>query len=374
LKYAFACGGTGGHIYPAIAIAKEIQKRDNDAKILFIGCEDGMEKDLVSREGFDMNYIDLGGFSREKSFSALKYNLYNVKRAAKALRDCRKYVKNFGADIMIGTGGYCSGPGVMGAVQVGVPAVIHEQNAFAGVTTRMVAKKAKKVFLSFEPTKGTEELTNTYLTGNPVRENIITANREECRKALGIDERPLILSYGGSLGAEKVNEAVTEMLELSQNDGMFNHIHATGAMEYENCMKALKEKGVTVDGEKGITVKEYIYNMDQCISACDLVIARAGAITLAEITCLGKPCILIPSPNVAENHQFYNAKVLSDGGAALMIEEKDLTGKMLYEKLTEIACNTEKLNEMSNCSYKLGLPNATKTIVDGIFELLGKNL
>ncbi len=372
MKYSFACGGTGGHIYPAIAIAKEIQKRDKDADILFIGCEDGMEKELVEREGFDMRYIDIGGFSRDKDIKSILYNFKNIFRAVKSVLKCKKYLKNFGADIMIGTGGYVSGPGVMGAYLDGIPTVIHEQNAYAGFTTKLVAKKAKKVFLSFEHTKGTENLSNTVLTGNPVRENILKADRDACRAALNIDDRPLILSYGGSLGAQKVNDAMVEVLEMSQKDGLFNHIHATGAIEHENCMAKLNKKGVSVNGEKGIRVSEYIYNMDECMAACDMVIARAGAITLAEITCMGKPCILIPSPNVAENHQFYNASVLKDGGAALMIEEKDLSGKLLYDKLCEIACDTEKLKEMGRKSKALGLPDATRTIVDGIFELLSR--
>ncbi len=370
MKYSFACGGTGGHIYPAIAIAKEIQKRDKDAKLLFIGCEDGMEKNLVSREGFDMKYIDIGGFSRDKDLKSLVYNFKNVFRALVSVIRCKKYLKEFGADIMIGTGGYVSGPGVMGAVLNGIPAVIHEQNAYAGFTTKLVAKKAKKVFLSFKHTKGTENLTNTVLTGNPVRESILNADKEVCRAALKIDARPLVLSYGGSLGAQRVNDAMVELLSLSIKDGLFNHIHATGAIEYENCMDKLNKAGVSVKGENGITVNEYIYNMDECMAACDIVIARSGAITLAEITCMGKPCILIPSPNVAENHQFYNAAVLRDGGAAVLIEEKDLTGKLLYDELCKIACDTEKLNNMSISSKALGLPNATKTIVDEIYSLL----
>ena len=370
MKYSFACGGTGGHIYPAIAIAKEIQKRDKDAKILFIGREGGMEQKLVSREGFDMKYINIRGFSRKKDIKSLFGNFVNIFRALNSVLKCKKYLKQFGADIMIGTGGYVSGPGVMGAVLNGIPAVIHEQNAYAGFTTKLVAKKAKKVFLSFENTKGTENLTNTVLTGNPVRENILNADRDVCRTALNIDERPLVLSYGGSLGAQRVNDAMVDLLKLSQKDGLFNHIHATGAIEYENCMAKLKAAGVSVNGEKGIKVNEYIYNMDECMAACDIVIARSGAITLAEITCMGKPCILIPSPNVAENHQYFNAAVLRDGGAAVLIEEKDLTGKLLYDKLCNIACDTEKLKSMGKCSKALGLPDATKTIVDEIFSLL----
>ncbi len=370
MKYVFSCGGTGGHINPGIAIAKEIQKRDSQADILFIGCEDGMENTLVKREGFPMENIDLGGFMREKTKEAIKYNIYNVKRACKALLHCKKVIKSFKPDIVVGTGGYVSGPGVMGGVLNKIPAVIHEQNAYAGFTTKLVAKKVNKVFLSFPKTKGVEELTNTMLTGNPVRANLMTANSEISRMQLGVDKRPLVLSYGGSLGAEQVNNAMVRVLELSQKDGLLNHIHATGELEYKNCTDALKNAGVFFEGENGITVKDYIYNMDQCMAACDIVIARSGAITLAEIACLGKPCILIPSPNVAENHQYFNAAVFRDAGAAVLIEEKDLTGDLLYKVLLDTVCNSETLDRMSKAAKELALPNATQTIVDEIFKII----
>lgn len=370
MKYVFSCGGTGGHINPGLAIAKEIQRRDKEADILFIGCEDGMENTLVKREGFPLENIDLGGFMREKSWSAIKYNIYNVKRAAKALAHCKKVVKKFKPDLVVGTGGYVSGPGVMGGVLNKVPAVIHEQNAFAGFTTKLVAKKVNKVFLSFPNTKGVEELNNTMLTGNPVRENLLSADPQMSRLQLGVDKRPLVLSYGGSLGAEQINNAMVRVLELSQKDGLLNHIHATGELEYKGCMEKLNEAGVETDGRNGISVKEYIYNMDQCMAACDIVIARSGAITLAEIACLGKPCILIPSPNVAENHQFFNAAVFRDAGAAVLIEEKDLTGDMLYKVLLDTVCDSETLNKMAKAAKSLALPDATKTIVDEIFKII----
>lgn len=370
MKYVFSCGGTGGHINPGLAIAKEIQKRDKEAQIVFIGCEDGMENTLVKREGFPLENIDLGGFMRDKSWEATKYNIYNVKRAYKALMHCKKFVKEFKPDIVVGTGGYVSGPGVMGGVMNKIPAVIHEQNAFAGFTTKLVAKKVNKVFLSFPNTKGVEELDNTMLSGNPVRASIVNADREMSRVQLGVDKRPLVLSYGGSLGAEKINNAMVKVLELSQKDGLLNHIHATGEMEYKTCMEALGNAGVKTAGENGIFVKEYIYNMDQCMAACDIVIARAGAITLAEIACLGKPCILIPSPNVAENHQFFNAAVFRDAGAAVLIEEKDLTGELLYKVLLDTVCNSETLAKMSKAAKSLALPNATETIVDEIFKII----
>lgn len=370
MNYILAGGGTGGHINPALAIAKEILKRHSDAKLLFIGNKDGMESSLVPREGFDIEYISVNGFSRSRSIKSFGRNVHNANLAYWASIEAKRIIKRFDADIVIGTGGYVSGPAVLGARFAKVPAVIHEQNAFAGITTRLVAKRAKKVFLSFDKTIGLSDLTNTLVTGNPVRESLVTADRQAARDTLKIDERPLILSYGGSLGAREVNTAMIKTLELSQKDGLLNHIHATGSIDAERAFRLLKENNVETDGRNGITVTEYIYNMGDCMAACDLLIGRAGAITLAELTCLGKPAILIPSPNVAENHQYYNAAVLRDAGAALLIEEKDLNAQQLYSAILSIACDSEKLSLMSKNSKALAHENAAQKIVDEIDKIL----
>ncbi len=366
MNYVLAGGGTGGHINPAIAIAKEIQKRDPEAKLLFIGTDDGMESSLVPREGFDIAFIKVRGFSRAHGIRGLHRNAANAYMAFKASVEAKGIIKKFGADVVIGTGGYVSGPAVLGAKFAGVPSVVHEQNAFAGVTTRMVSKYAARVLLSFERTIGLQDRRNTVVTGNPVRESLLLADRDAARARLGLDERPMILSYGGSLGAREVNTAVAYVLSRSQQDGLFQHIHATGSIDRKRAMGLLDEYGVRTDGSTGITVTEYIYNMDECIAACDMLITRSGAITLAELTCLGKPAILIPSPNVTENHQYHNACVLRDAGAAVMIEEKDLTGEKLYETLLEIACDSGVMREMGRRSRDLAHMRAAQRIVDEI--------
>ena len=372
MKVILAGGGTGGHINPAIAIAEELKRRDPAADILFIGNEDGMEASLVPEAGFAFEHIRAHGFIRSKSLRDLPYNIKYLFMAANSTHKAKKIIRAFHADLVIGTGGYVSGPVVLAAQQIGVPTVIHEQNAFAGVTTRLIAKKAKKVFLSFPRTTGTEELTNTVVTGNPIRGGFSTVKKAQARAALGIGERPFVLSYGGSLGARVLNEAVAGMLELSRKEGKMTHLHGTGAADRDAMAERLKALHIEGDGSDGIEVREYIRNMADCMAACDLVISRAGAITLAEIAALGKPAILIPSPNVAENHQYHNACVFKDAGAALLIEEKDLTAERLYAALVEVVCDSERRTAMEKAALGLAHPDAAGEIADEIEKILKK--
>ena len=370
MKYVLAGGGTGGHINPAIAIAEELCRRDSQAQILFIGTPDGMESKLVPKAGYDIEYIPAHGFSRGRGLKAMANNVKYAWIAYQCTVKARRIIRRFGADLVIGTGGYVSGPVVLAAQMMHIPTVIHEQNAFAGVTTRMVAKKAERVFLSFPHTIGVEELTNTVVTGNPIRGGFKMADREAARREFGVAERPLVLSCGGSLGARALNDAVADMLSLSVKDGQMQHLHATGAVGHTRMLDRLAEHKLSIDGHDGVTVLEYIYNMSECMAAADVVISRAGAISLAEIAAMGKPSILIPSPNVAENHQYHNACVLRDAGAALLIEEKELSGESLYRALTEVALDSEKRTAMAKAALSLAHPEAAGEIVDHIEALL----
>ncbi len=370
MKYVLAGGGTGGHINPAIAIAEELCRRDDAAQILFVGTADGMESTLVPKSGYNIEFIPAHGFSRGRGLKAWSHNIKYAWLAYRSTEKAKKILRRFGADMVIGTGGYVSGPVVLAAQMLHIPTVIHEQNAFAGVTTRMVAKKANKVFLSFPKTIGVEDLTNTVVTGNPIRGGFKKADREAARRELGVKDKPLVLSCGGSLGARALNDAVADMLAFSVKDGQMQHLHATGAVGYDRMMERLATRSLSVDGCDGITVKEYIYNMSECMSAADVVISRAGAISLAEIAAMGKPSILIPSPNVAENHQYHNACVLRDAGAALLIEEKDLDGERLYNALLEVAMNSQKRSRMAKAALELAHPEAAGEIVDHIQEIL----
>ena len=300
----------------------------------------------------------------------IKYNIVTVKKAVTGGKAAKKIIQEFNPDICVGTGGYVSGPVLRAAAKLGIPTIIHEQNAFPGVTNKMLAKHADRVMLAMPAAekhfKGHPKFVNT---GNPVRGEIITADRDECRKELGLDERPVILSFGGSLGAQIINESLADIIARSAKDGKYQHIHAYG--QYGKWFPdLLKEKGADLDNAPNLDIREYINNMSVCLAAADVVIARAGAITLSEIQVKGKPSILIPSPNVAENHQFHNAMALVEQNAAVMIEEKDLTPEKLTEEIDKLASDKERLKEYSENAKKMAVADASKRIYSVIIEVL----
>ncbi|MCH5303376.1 MAG: undecaprenyldiphospho-muramoylpentapeptide beta-N-acetylglucosaminyltransferase [Ruminococcus sp.] len=371
MRILFAGGGTAGHINPALAIAGHIREKNPDAKILFVGNRGGMEETLVAKAGFDIKLITISGFSRKVSLDALKQNAMTVKRMFSSSRESKKIIEDFKPDICVGTGGYVSGPVLRTAAKMGIPTIIHEQNAYPGVTNKMLSKSAKKVMLAV---KGSEKYfdkkCNCVVTGNPVRSEIISADKETARKELGFDERPVVLSFGGSLGARKINEGVAGLIARSGKDGKYSHIHGYG--KHGHWFPGLiKEKGADISECENLDVREYIDNMATCMAAADLVISRAGAITLSEIQALGKPAILIPSPNVAENHQYHNAMALVNNKAAEIIEEKDLTEELLIEKADSLLQNPEKLKEYSENSRKMAIIDANERIYSIIRKITG---
>lgn len=370
MKILFAGGGTAGHINPALAIAGYVKERQPDAEILYVGRTGGMEERLVPQAGIEFKGIDVQGFSRKISFKGLKDNVITVSKAISGGKAAKQIIREFAPDICVGTGGYVSGPVLRAAAQLGIPTVIHEQNAFPGVTNKMLAKHADRVMLAMPAAKkhfkGHPKFTET---GNPVRGAILTADREESRKELGLDERPVILSFGGSLGAQIINESLADIIARSAKDGKYQHIHAYG--QYGKWFPdLLKEKGADLEKADNLDIREYINNMPTCLAAADLVIARAGAITLSEIQVKGKPSILIPSPNVAENHQYHNAMSLVEKNAAVMIEEKDLTPEKLTEEIDKLAGDAERLKEYSANAKKMAVDDAAKRIYAVIIEVL----
>lgn len=371
MKILFAGGGTAGHINPALAVAGYIKKKTPDAEILYIGAKGGMEERLVPKAGFDFKGITVSGFKRSFSLSAIKSNLVTVKNAVTASAESKKIIKEFKPDICMGTGGYVSGPVIRAAAKLGIPTVIHEQNAFPGVTTKMLSKYAKRVMLAMpQAQKYLNENCRCVITGNPVRGEILTADKEQSRKALGLDGRPVILSFGGSLGARKINENVADLIARSGKDGKYQVIHAYG--QYGKWFPdLLREKGIDPDKCENLDIREYIDDMPVCLAASDLVIARAGAITLSEIQAQGKPAVLIPSPNVAENHQFHNAMAMVEAGAAVLIEEKDLTGQAVTETVDRLAGDESALRRYSENAKKLAIPDANERIYFVIKKVLG---
>lgn len=362
----FAGGGTAGHINPALAIAGYIKERHPEAKISYIGTAEKLESSLVPEKGYDFYTIDVSGFSRKLTPANIAKNITAVKKAVTSSLDSKKYLKELKPDIVVGTGGYVSGPVLKQAQKLGIKNAIHEQNAFPGVTTKLLANNADYVMLAMPEAKKYLKLNKEpVVTGNPIRNELLSVTKEEARKKLGLDDKPLILSFGGSLGARRINEAVTDLIKWHNGTNKYYHIHATGKSGYKAMQEALSD----VEVNDGIEIREYIKDMDICMAAADLVICRAGAITLGELQACGKPSILIPSPYVAENHQYHNALTLKKLGAAELIEEKDLTGESLISKVKYIIDNKPQLEKMGLIARKNAIIDANERIYNTLMRL-----
>ncbi len=372
MKILFAGGGTAGHINPALAIASYCRFKNPDAQILFVGNRGGMEERLVPKAGFDFAPIVISGFKRQISPKAIVHNVKTVKRIVSSSIQSKKIIKEFSPDLCVGTGGYVSGPVLRTAAKMGIPIIIHEQNAFPGVTTKMLSKQAKRVMLAIKDAeKYLDKSCNFVVTGNPVRQDILTVTKEQARKQLGLDERPVVLSFGGSLGARKINEAMADVIARSGKDGRYQHIHAYG--QYGTWFPQLvMDKGTDISKCANLDIREYIDNMPVCMAAADVVVSRAGAITLSEIQAMGKPAILIPSPNVAENHQYHNAMALVNAGAAEIIEEKDLTETSVTEMLDSMLTDSERLKKFSLNCEKMAITDANERIYAVMKKILQK--
>ncbi len=361
MRVLFAAGGTGGHINPAIAIAREFRAHDNNCEIMFVGTKRGLESKLVPLEGFDIEYIEAVGFKRKLT----PENIVVAYKAFTSMLRTHKIIKKFRPDIVIGCGGYTSGPVVMAGALKKIPTLIHEQNVFPGVSNKMLSPKVNTVCISFEDArKYFTKAGNIVFTGNPVRPKLFTLSKKEAREKLGVDERPLIVAVGGSLGAGTINK---EMLELVRNIGSnVQVLWATGAREFDE----IKEKAGILP--ENVKMSPYIYNMEEVLSAADLAISRSGAITITELCATATPSILIPSPNVAENHQEINARSLESRGAATVICERELKPGLLLNKVNEFVNNPGLLDEMSKNAYKLANPDACVHIYEECIKLLNK--
>ncbi len=366
----FAGGGTAGHINPALAVASALRARDATLKISYIGTKKGLESRLVPEAGYAFYTIDVAGFQRKLSVQNLKRNVSAVRKVFSASHDAKRLLKDLKPDVVVGTGGYVSGPVLREAVKLGIPTLIHEQNAFPGVTTKMLAPKVDRVLLAMP--KAAQYLkcrTEPLIVGNPVRSALKTSTKPEARKKLGIPEgEPMLLSFGGSLGARPINEAIAGLMADRENQPPYYHIHATGKSGYQTTLALLKQMNVDIDGDR-LRVREYIDDMDLCLAAADLVVCRAGAITLSELEVCGKPSILIPSPYVAENHQYHNAMSLCEAGAAVVIEEKDLTPERLSAAVRELLFDASRLNKMHQKALEIALPDAADQIAAAVMKL-----
>ena len=370
MRIVLAGGGTAGHINPALAIAAYIKEKEPQTEILFIGNRDGMEQTLVKKAGFDIKSIIISGFKRNLKPQAIVHNVKTVTRAFTATAKAKKIIADFKPDICIGTGGYVSGPVIRAACKLKIPTIIHEQNAFPGVTTKMLSKKVNRVMLAIEDAKKHLDSSIDYVvTGNPIREEILRVEKEDARKQLGLDNRPVILSFGGSLGARCINEAMSGFVVRSAKDQKYQHIHAYG-QQGTWFPEKVKEKGADILAHSNLDIRQYIDNMPVCLAACDLVVSRAGAITLSEIQAKGKPAVLIPSPYVAENHQYHNAMALVNKQAASLIEEKDLNEDILMSTVDSMVSDSELLKKYSDNAQSMAITDANKRIYDIVKEIV----
>lgn len=355
-------GGTGGHIYPAIAIADEIKRRKPDTEILFVGSELGLERTLVPERGYKLKLIESDGFNRRN----LLQNIEVIKRLRKGSRQSKEILNQFRPDVVIGTGGYASAPIMKAAQKKNIPTYIHEQNAVPGMANKLIERKVKKLFLGFEEaSKYFRHPEKHIFAGNPVRREFMDIRRDEARASLGFAPSDFVLmAFGGSQGADRINKAMMKVIENFYGVPNFKICLATGSYYYEEINRQLADKGI--EPGENIMILEYISDMATYIAASDIVISRSGALSVAEITVCGRPAIFIPSPIVTGNHQFYNAKAVADKGGALIVEEKDLYSDQLANAVLKLKNNEEALRRMAERSRACAPLEATKIICDNI--------
>ena len=367
MRVILAGGGTGGHIYPAIAIAKGIEEKYKDAKILFVGTEKGMENSIIPREGYPLRKINVRGFTRKASFK----NLIALKESLISMIECRKIIKEFKPDIVIGTGGYVCGTMLLTAALSGVPTLIHEQNAFPGITNRILSRFVDKIALTFpEASNYFHKKEKIIVTGNPLREEFIDITKEQGMRVFDFDiNYPLLLIVGGSRGAKKINESCMLIAEECERKRNFQMLHMTGESQYERVIELYKERNIPTNTSY-LKVVPYIHNAPYAYAAADLLISRCGAGLISEITVLGKPSILIPYPYATDNHQEYNARALEKSNATIVILESELDERTLLQNVKYLFDNKDKMKEMADNSKKLGKADATSSIIKIIEALL----
>lgn len=369
MRFIVAGGGTGGHIYPALAIARGLKDRYSGAEILYVGTSAGMEADIVPKEGFPFRGIAAAGL--ERSFSPR--NLLVIWKAWRGMRQAGRIICSYNPDVVIGTGGYACGPVILAAAFRRIPTLIHEQNALPGITNRILSRFAGRVAVTFAASaKHFSRQEKVSLTGLPVRPEILLTDRSAGLKNLGLDEgRFFLFSFGGSRGARTINKAMVEVIKEFAGDPRLNILHATGATGYQEFIEDCSASGIDPARVRNLRVVPYVYNMQDALAA-DLVVSRAGAATLAELTALGIPSILIPYPYAAENHQEFNARALEKEGAAIVVLDRQLNGALLCDKIEGLLGDRGKLSAMSSASKRLGRKSALEDIMMCVDELVEK--
>lgn len=369
MRIVFTCGGSAGHVNPALAVAQMFEKNHPGCEILFIGAERGMEQRLVEQAGYPIRTVKVSTFERAWSWKVLKHNVKSVLKVPVGRHQARTILREFKPDLVVGTGGYASFPAVREAARMGIPTAIHESNAYPGLTTRALSGKVDLVMVGFpEAKRYYENSERVEVTGTPVRGEFFALDREQARLELGLaDSQPLVVSFWGSLGARYMNQRTVDLVECWCAEGRrFHYIHSAGR-DYEDMTAELARRDISVTDWE---VRPYINDMPTVMAAADLVICRAGASTLGELTALGKPAILVPSPFVAENHQYKNAKVLADRGGVVLVEEKDCTGETLYREAIGLLADGGRRAAMGRAVKELAAPHAAEDIYRALTTIL----
>lgn len=367
MRIMMSGGGTGGHIYPAVTIARAIKKEVKFCEVLFVGTRRGLEADIIPTEGFEIQFIDVCGFERRLSVK----NVQTIVKTVASVWQSRKIIKEFKPDIVIGTGGYVCGPVLLAASLMRIPTMIQEQNVIPGITNKILSRFVDKIALGYgEAARYFGNQNKVFTSGNPIRQEVMSANREESIVALGLDaSKRTILISGGSRGARSINQAMLEVYQHFAGSKEIQLLHVTGQSEYNGIVGNLNQCGIDRTAAGNIIIKPYLYNMPQALAVADLAIFRAGALGLAELTARGIPSILIPYPYAAENHQEFNARVMEQQGAAVVIRDADLNGNVLIKAIKELASSPRKIDAMAVASKKIGRPDAAESIAQMALSL-----
>ena len=371
MNILFTCGGTAGHVNPAVALAHIFQERHPGCRVLFVGADGGMENKLVPKEGYEIRSVTITNFHRSFAPADIAHNLGTLMNMRKSKRQAQAILDEFKPDLVVGTGGYASFPVVNEAARRKIPTAVHESNAVPGLTTKALARVVDRVMVGFEESRSHyDDPSKVVVTGTPVRGDFFKYTRQEAREKLGLaDERPLLLSYWGSLGAEVMNQKMVDFIAKECYEGApIRHIHGAGR-DFPWMREELLRRGLKL-GDNGVEVREYIYDMPLVMAAADVVLCRAGASTISEITAIAKPSVLVPSPNVTANHQEKNARVLADQGVAILLREQDCGEHTLYDTVELLMQERDRRDAMVRALNAMAVPNAGEKIYQTLREIM----
>ena len=375
MKVVIAAAGTGGHINPGIAIANKIKQQEQNSEIIFIGTDRGLETDLVRRAGYELKTLDAHGIERKLTIS----NFKNFYKTMKSIGKAKKILKEFGPDVVVGTGGYICMPVITAANKLKIPTLLHESNAFPGVSVKLLSKKVNEVLVGFEDAKARlPKAKEIVVTGNPTKitkKELSQEQKAQLKKDLGLEDnqKSIVLVFGGNQGAQSINLSLIDIITNQKNND-YQIIWAAGPTQYDEIKEKLKNHKINIDNIKNVKIVPYIYNMEEVMNMVDLVICRSGAMTITEISIVGKPAIFIPFPYATENHQEYNARVLEKCGAAKIILDKNLNAEILNQTIHEIISDENILNQMSENAQKVAVKNVEDKIYQEVKKILNQKV